>query len=415
MEWSPTRREFLGVAGLGSAVPASGADDSAADLADGTLGNATDAVPDHPFAPTATRRWSADASDGPVLVEATGDVLVAASHDAAVGLSLDGTERWRFGVELPDRDHYPDVLARGETVYVGDGETVRLLDAADGSVRWEFRDEKYTSVRTATDELALLDDDDGLVALSPTDGSERWRFAPERGHVWADRVADGDAIYFGTTEGQFYAVDAADGAVRWRTDFPGEADAGYDTDYPHLVPASATDDRVLVWESEAGRLYGLDRDSGRRRWTVETDSEVYGFPGTVRDGVAYLNDAPHLRAISTADGRESWRYDFGRELGWKPTVLDDGIYVGGSGEAAAVERDGTERWRFATGDGSHASVVDSLGDALVVSSHTTAVYAVLPEDGRLLWRFDNPKSLTWLPRVVGDSVVVGTDSGTLFG
>lgn len=395
-EWSPTRRQFLGVAGLGNV----------------SWQNATDVVPDHPLAPTAEVQWTQNVGGGAIPIDASSDRVVVVTPDAVVSVAADGTPRWRFKAESDGQQDYPDVYVEPGAVYVDNDRTVWKLDPDDGTVSWRFDGSRSASFSGVASDTVLVDGDGSVIGLSATDGSKRWRFTAENDGLWLPE-AHGERVYVGTTYGRFVALSASDGRVQWRTQFPEKSANAYDTDYPHVRFFDRVGELVLAFESGGRKLYGLDYDSGRRRWTFQSDVGSHGLPGTVADGTIYFDDGPFLRAISAADGTEQWRYDFGDDLGWSPSVIEDTVFVGGIGRLAAVGTDGTEHWQFDTGDGRNARAVGTLGDAVVVDSHETAAYGLAPSDGRLLWTYSYPGQSTWFPQVGDDALYVGTKSGTV--
>ncbi|NEU58492.1 PQQ-binding-like beta-propeller repeat protein [Halorussus sp. MSC15.2] len=412
MNWSPSRREFLTVAGPGGVAP-SVVTDRRASLGNVSLGNATDAVPDHPFAPTPEVEWSVDTeTEEPLLRGSAADDAVYLTTETGVrGFSTDGRERWRRRIARDGADHPVEIHPGTGVVYAEGRAGIQALDAEDGHTRWRYAGEsgvaeRYVDVSLVTPETVFVHED-GIAAVAASDGHERWRFRPDDS-LWFNPHLDGDTLYAGTTHGHLYALSATDGSVRWHADRSADGT-------PRFSVAGVTDDVVLAWGYETGRLYGFDCDDGALRWRFDADADERGFPGVVLEDTAYLGDGRRLRAISTAGGTERWRYDAGGPVvGW-PRIDDRTAYFGTRGGVHAVSTaDGTGRWRFSTDADARASVVGVTDGTVVVDSEAEAVYGLDAKRGRLRWRFDHPGRSRWLPQVTDDGVYFVTGSGTIY-
>jgi outer membrane protein assembly factor BamB len=89
-----------------------------------------------------------------------------------------------------------------------------------------------------------------------------------------------DTIYFGSSDGNFYALDIESGYMRWvfRTDGP-----------INSVPA-ANDDYVYFGSND-GRFYCVRRDSGDLVWSYDTGHTVQSTTVLYEDYVAFTSDA----------------------------------------------------------------------------------------------------------------------------
>jgi outer membrane protein assembly factor BamB len=407
-DWSPSRREFLGVAGVGGS--------SAVGLPVASWGNVTDAVPDHPFVPTADERWSLDLGDDDAyLTGPTDGTLFARTPGVVHGIQTDGTESWQLVVES-DRPglqvgRLSPYRSLERILYVHDEKRVYALDPADGSVRWRYEDAWRPSVATTIPGLVVAYDDerlgrdDALVGLSADDGSESWRLALDGG-LWLSSHFDGETLYVGTDEGMIYAVDPRDGDVRWRTEpLDGEADSGDDPS--PLVVTDSTDHVVFAWRSKVGSLLALDAADGSVRWRFDADSDGHDLPGTIRDGVLYLRQGSSLLALSTANGSERWRIDAENFFTW-PRVVGETVYVGNEeGVYALSAADGSERWwssaaNFPTG------VTERT---LVATDREYSVFGLDRADGSVRWRYDPEAKLSAPPHAHEGTTYLATKSG----
>ena len=215
-------------------------------------------------AATGDERWRAAA--GAATLEPGGDRWLGrpAVGDGAVYVSdladnastlvafdvATGAERWRFAPQGESEGVTEPVVADG-LVYVGshplgDGRRdpvlgrLRALDAATGQERWSYETaSEYVESPLVGGRLVYVMERSGeeaeLVSLDAASGHERWSFVPE-GHIDSRPVLAGGELLFTTrTDGNgltgligdllgieddafLYAVDAASGEERWRTE-----------------------------------------------------------------------------------------------------------------------------------------------------------------------------------------------------
>jgi hypothetical protein len=132
--------------------------------------------------------------------------------------------------------------------------------------------------------------------------------------TWAPPVVAGDAVYVGTSDGRFHAVNAADGSARWV--WPGRGAA---------IDGRAGVEGDGVWFLDTKfNLVALNRADGSLRWSVSVhDEKLAGKPAPdnptfnhraatplLLDGVLYVGSSDGgLYALAAATGKILWRHD----------------------------------------------------------------------------------------------------------
>ncbi|MGZ4202033.1 MAG: outer membrane protein assembly factor BamB family protein, partial [Thermoleophilaceae bacterium] len=112
--------------------------------------------------------------------------------------------------------------------------------------------------------------DSKLYALDPATGAVRWSFATSD-HIYSspalgqDGAGRTDGIYIASADGSVYALSPS-GRLRWRYD---TGDAIRSSPVLGAAPEGEHRDIVYVGSSN-GKLYALDADTGRRRWSFDT-------------------------------------------------------------------------------------------------------------------------------------------------
>jgi len=285
-------------------------------------------------------------------------------------------------------------------VYVGSTDHfLYALDAVTGSVRWKFdaKSRVVSSPAVAGGMIYFLSYDNNLYAVSAATGKEKWHFPTGGEHRFtaphlhgvqpvAEQMPDpfdcylsspmvwNGSVYFGSSDGNLYAVDAANGSLRWK----------FRTgDVVHATPAIAGGTVYIgSWDSF---FYALDAATGKEKWRFKTgeDPDVHNQVGiqssaAVMDGIVYFGCRDsNFYALDAATGDKKWA--FNNKGSWvvgSPAVKDGKVY-------------------FATSD-------------------SGMFYAVDAKTGARAFSWESKKwPMFSSPSIAGSTLYIGTDSGKL--
>jgi outer membrane protein assembly factor BamB len=291
------------------------------------------------------------------------------------------------------------------------------VDQGTGKEKWNFKSRMpiASSPAVVGDALYFVSSAGSLVALDIQTGQPKWVYAIEyerkfeaknlHGYpsaaqtipdAWdiftsSPAVANGK-VYFGSGDGNVYAVDAQTGAVVWK--FPTK-------DVVHSSPAIVNN--IIYIGSWDSYLYAIDADTGQEKWSFKSgeDNTVHnqvGFQSSpaVVDGTVYIGcrDA-HVYAIDAATGRKRWDYPTNKS--WvigTPAVRDGMVYVGTSDSSRFMALDAkTGRLRFDFKAGAYVFSSAALaGDLAYVGDHNGRLYAIDAKTGKLAWAFQTEAS-----------------------
>jgi len=231
--------------------------------------------------------------------------------------------------------------------------------------------------------LVVTNVDDLAVALDVRTGELQWQYRATRDltreaelalYAAPEALLSKQEAILGFSTGALVSVDLETGEERWRRDI-GEGR------YPDLVaaPAEGASDYYTAGYFEP--LVAIDQQSRSVRWRLDvggafrpvldpaTDGAVLYHPGT--DG--------QLRAVSTLTGAEMWAWD--------------------SGTTGAIT----------------SPVITEAG--LVVASSEGSVYLVDPDDGSLLWQWQEEwqlRGISSVPVVAGRQLLFVSNAGVLY-
>jgi len=180
-------------------------------------------------------------------------------------------------------------------------------------------DHSVVAVDAKTHEIVWHEDLSGAVpgsAVFGTDGmlyvgslaSQLERFDPATGDhqtvldtenwIWSAPSLDGDTLYFGDVDGNFYSFNTATSKLNWKPVKPdGPITAGPLIQNDHIVLAT-----------ESGSVFAIDRD-GKVLWSEEIGGKIYTTPIASGDLtiVAPLETEFYLAALDS-NGRQVWTF-----------------------------------------------------------------------------------------------------------
>lgn len=248
--------------------------------------------------------------------DATG--VVPAGREVPVALPANPDVVWKIPV---GPGFAAPIVARGVVFYLdaqADKETVHAVDAATGRERWRATlDSTYRDFQSAP---------------GP-------RCAP---------IADGERLYVQSCLGEFQCLNAADGALVWRTNFakdfgaPVPAEAGDNLGgnrHGNSGPAIIEGDRIVVavGSHQGASLVCFDKRNGKVLWKSQNDPPGHLGPivatlAGVRQVVAFTAIA--CIGVDLKTGALLWRIPIETRYGrhaMTPIVTDDMVIVGSNG------------------------------------------------------------------------------------
>ncbi|WP_158708960.1 protein kinase domain-containing protein [Streptomyces sp. NRRL S-920] len=294
----------------------------------------------------------------------------------------------RSGKELwdtsPPGDSAPELnFTDGELVMITSGGRFHALEASSGDVRWTSRDEKDVSmIIGATPAGAMLawsgasKDRPGAMlrgysALDRKTGERLW----SKDLVTLDPPGKGKVLYGLDAEMKLLAVDPDDGRTLWSepTELPptNSEILGWTRSlsllegtlfcYPNTNFGGSTRGLLAAFDPKSGRtlwsvetaargergyarsgatvcyldkkvLYGLDAETGAKRWTAGAGLADLAFLGALR-GLFLASGRKGLYAFHADTGKQVWHYRATGGSGhWSTNVSGDHLYATWSGK-----------------------------------------------------------------------------------
>ena len=270
-----------------------------------------------------------------------------------------------------------------------------------------------------------------------------WKFDAKK-PVRASAVVGDGRVYFGSDDGEFYALNLADGKKIWE----------FDSKDPIEAPALFLDGRVYFGNS-FGKFYVLDAKTGIKLWEFETGDQITGGPNWTKspDGKeTYVIIGSHdffLYCLNAKTGKKIWEYESENYVNGSPALSNGRTMFGGcdamlhiidiakgkrqksidaqshiigsmaaeGGRAYVGHHDcaflcidlKTEKvvWQYKDRLFPYSSSPALTKDRVLFGGEDKRIHCVRRDNGKAVWTFSTRGQVNSSPVVCGDKVIVG--------
>jgi outer membrane protein assembly factor BamB len=279
-------------------------------------------------------------------------------------------------------------------------------------------------------------DDNNMYAVDAETGVQKWKYVTQ-GPVPSSPAVTGGMLYFPSYDGKFYALNAKTGRLKWKFTTAGERrfeakgihglqpkNQTIPDPWDLYLSSPVVVNGGVYFGSGDGNLYALDGETGELRWKFQTGDVVHSSPA-FDSGTLYVGSwDSYLYAVDAATGHEKWRFKGGddpqihNQVGFQssPTVVNGVVYVGcrDSNVYAVDAASGKEKWRF---NNEFSWVITSpmvaKDKVIFATSDSSLFHMVDVATGKSAVRQQLKAFVFASPSVAGDVVYVGVLNGTL--
>jgi outer membrane protein assembly factor BamB len=250
--------------------------------------------------------------------------------------------------------------------------------------------------------------------VGPQTNHVKWTFVTGNSIGTASpSIAPDGTVYIASTDGYLYALNPADGSLKWKTQTGGGKSS----------PAVGADGTVYVGGAD-GKLHAINPIDGSFKWQVVlTATSVESSPAIGIDGTIYvgcdiqLSGTDTFFALNPGDGSFKWKRPLGGSVTSSPAIgLDGTIYVGSNDHNlyALDPRDGSTKWMFTTGGFVMSSPAVSLDGVVYAASADGNIYALQSSDGSQLWSVSTGLGITASPAITPSGMLYVGSADTLY-
>lgn len=227
-------------------------------------------------------------------------------------------------------------------------------------------------------------EDGNLYALDAQTGKLKWRYQTGDSIYSSPTVANG-MVYFGSHDNKLYAVDAATGELKW----------SYKTqDFINSCPAVANG--IVYFGSADNKLYALDAITGELKWSYKTRGRVLCSP-SVEAGIVYCgSEDGYWYALDGVTGKLRWQYKTESDNGYStPGVAAGLVYFVNEGENKIYALDaltGKLKWDYSSQSEFGISRSATLMEGIPFFGDENDIWALKPATGELEWSLKDSRA-----------------------
>lgn len=209
----------------------------------------------------------------------------------------------------------------------GDGLIVAIQALGHHKILWKRNLGASESSPLIVGNRLYIGTEQGYVyCLHAKTGTTIWRY-----HVSSnvkDAIAyDAGKVFFGSYNGNLYALGAAGGKLIWTASSAGSLVGGHGTFYS--TPAVAYS-RVYIGSTDGG-VYAFDERTGRLVWVHRTGGYVYASPAVFGSHVLIGSYDHNFYGLNAATGRADWAFRAGGTISGSATVVGGIVYFANLG------------------------------------------------------------------------------------
>ncbi len=395
-----------------------------------------------------------------------------------------GPVKWKFHTS---GKIFSSPLTAGETVFVGSEDSnLYAIRANTGELKWKFHTGGAVSSSPAVfNQVVYFTSYDGFCyAVDAGNGKEIWKFKTggekkvgAKG-LWTMKPADlymedlfdfflsspvvetdeEPTVYFGSSDGNLYALDAIKGGLRWKfktdgiihtspalyqgTVFFGSWDRYFyavdsktgkekwkfrtkDQPLIHLLEgiqaSPAVSDSLVFFGARDGFFYALNVKSGSMAWNYSADNSWVLTTAAIRDSTVYFgtSDSYLMTALNARTGEKKWTMKAAGYLYSSPAIAGETAYFGdftGNMYALDLNSAGKKYQTFSTDSrkANAARILNQKGELDFAFTAGVQDLSLYESSVDVMNEFYNLAPIVSSPSVSGNTVYFGSADGDLY-
>lgn len=264
-------------------------------------------------------------------------------------------------------------------------------------------------------------------ALNKKTGATLWQYYTGNAINSSAACANG-SIYFSDNEQTLYALDENTGHLQWKFKMGEKLPYPWRFDYYFSSP-TLIDDKIIIG-SDDGNLYMLQQNNGTVVWKFKSKGLIRSTPSVYKDEVLFGDTEGNLFALDIKTGNQKWDFKINGAplnldtLGFDrkailaaPVIANDKIIVGAR-DGFLYCLDANEGKKIWTVDHVISWIISTVAvkDSFVVTGTSDGrfIQAVNLNTGKEIWKYPTPQATWSSPAIDNDKVYEGCYDGQLF-
>lgn len=279
--------------------------------------------------------------------------------------------------------------------------------------------------------------DHHVYAVDAATGEQRWK-AKTGGRVVSSAAVANGSVFIVSYDSHLYSLDAKTGEVRWKFKTEGErrftakhlhgaepAAEMIADPFDFYLSSPAVVAGVVYFGSGDGNIYAVDAAAGTQKWRFKTGDVVHASPA-VADGTLYIGSwDSFFYAIDTATGKEKWRHKTGEDheiynqvgIQSSAVIANGTVYFGcrDSNVYALDAKTGAERWTFSNkGSWVIGTPIVSEGKLYFTTSDSGQFHSLDAATGKPVFSLKLQWPMFSSPLIAKNMLYIGSHSGKFF-
>ncbi len=210
------------------------------------------------------------------------------------------------------------ILEKNNVVYFATsaGKFVAVDMAKQGELQWEI------AVNASLDSTPVIQGNtiyfgarNSIVyAVDIANGQVKWKKRLGTMIFKSSMIVKSTRLYFGTIEGNVYCLNADSGATIWKKHLDGG-----------IWGSVAVGNSIVYAGCEDGKLYALDRNSGLQKWAVDLENRLIAPVLITNRRVLAVNYRGKIFGIKSDNGKIIWKKDF-KSSRINPVIFGSNVY-----------------------------------------------------------------------------------------
>ena len=254
--------------------------------------------------------------------------------------------------------------------------------AQDKQAIQEPTGESWASFRNGDDQLGIAK------TKLPIKPELLWKRKTIDGVVSTCAIANG-RVYAPTLNGYLFSLDLKTGKEIWKyrsieSKDPDEFAAGF------KAAPRVTKTTIYIGD-EDGIVHAVNRATGKKRWSFQTDGEIAGCPAIVKGNVIVGSHDSFLYCLNAENGKVVWKFQTLDRINCSPAIIGKHAFVAGCDEHLRVIDIETAKEVSAISLESYLIASPAVKeDLLYVGTYSSEVVAVNWKKEKIVWTYKDP-------------------------
>lgn len=165
--------------------------------------------------------------------------------------------------------------------------------------------------------------DGNLYALDAKSGALKWKFKTN-GIIHSTPTIDNNTLYIGCWDTFLYAIDAQTGTLKWKFK------TGDQMAMAGIQSSPRVDHGMVYFGARDAHLYALDANTGEMKWKFFADNAWILSTATMRDSTIYFgtSDSYLVVALNAFNGNVKWKTQLGGYVFSSPFLYEKNLFIG---------------------------------------------------------------------------------------